>query len=671
MRRKLPRRFFLPVVLFLLCRLLTDPGPAAGAVVFTPRISSLPTTGPSPRIQVQLDVPPDAALSSDARVADLLRRRARLWLAGLQAGADSLAHNRAAARYFIGPDARLILAAMLYGATGPDEATGGHIDFILEPAPFGQVLERALRPGPLYGAWQSLLDELRAALARTPAPDSPEEARQAAWLRALLGPARQALAAADGAWLASADQALALEHAATQVAESSLLWLLLAEAALQRDQPQRSVGACGRALALDPRLARARYIRALGYWRLHQLALAENDLSLILHDASHASMTPWLRARGAIRMLRGNTTGMCEDFLAACVRGGDCDGLEMARRQGLCREERSAMMADGSSGPQPGAEELPPEVRRRADYLGSLVLAFLGSPVAPAPLDDATATALGFLPSDSSQTPSCPRSPSRALGALAARTLPAGSQLDGHDLPLVEEDPHWLDARRRGTAWAEDVLGLLGVDPRLSRLPEEELRDRAEERVLHALGLAPLRALAVEQCVRRLWAVPTQWEVGAPVSDAVLADLWAVVDATRARAREVRRRLPEQVTAAPPTDTESAPPEAADELRGMTPRRPACPLPRGGGSLAAAWGRIWDDAWAVRIKTLAYALRDEETPAATEREAAARQVGPPPPPRLQEGRRGYPPRWDWILWPGRAEWRGMPSAGYRTYIRRR
>ena len=222
---------------------------------------------------MQLDVPPDAALSSEAREADILRRRARLWLMGLQAGADSLARNRAAARYFIGAEPRLILAAMLYGATGPDETENGHIDFILEPGPFRQALERALRPGPFYGAWQSLLDELRAVLARTPEPDSPEEARQAAWLRALLGPARRALAAADDGWLATADQALTLEHAATQVEESPLLWLLLAEATLQRDQPQRCVGACGRALALDPSLARARYIRALGYWRLHQAGI--------------------------------------------------------------------------------------------------------------------------------------------------------------------------------------------------------------------------------------------------------------------------------------------------------------------------------------------------------------------------------------------------------------
>ena len=174
MRRKLPRCFLLPAALFVFCRLLlTDPGPVAGAVVFTPRISSLPTIGPSPRIRAQLDVPPDPSLSAEAREADILRRRARLWLMGLQAGADSLAHNRVAARYFIGAEPRRILAAMLYGATGPEEDESGHIDFILEPAPFGQVLERALRPGPLYGAWQSLLAELQTVLSRTPEPDSP------------------------------------------------------------------------------------------------------------------------------------------------------------------------------------------------------------------------------------------------------------------------------------------------------------------------------------------------------------------------------------------------------------------------------------------------------------------------------------------------------------------
>lgn len=672
MRRKLPRCFLLPAALFVFCRLLlTDPGPVAGAVVFTPRISSLPTIGPSPRIRAQLDVPPDPSLSAEAREADILRRRARLWLMGLQAGADSLAHNRVAARYFIGAEPRRILAAMLYGATGPEEDESGHIDFILEPAPFGQVLERALRPGPLYGAWQSLLAELQTVLSRTPEPDSPEEARQAAWLRALLGPARRALAAAGDGWLATAGQALALEHAAVQVEESPLLWLLLAEATLQRDQPQRSVGACGRALALDPRLARARYIRALGYWRLHQLALAENDLSIILHDAPHASMTPWLRARGAIRKLRGNTTGMCEDFIAACVRGGDCDGLEMARRQDLCLEEQPSVAVDTPSATSPEMEETTRETRRRTEYLGSLAQAFQSAPAAPAPLDKDTATELGFLPPDSTQTPACPRSPSRALGLLAARTLPEGSLLDGHDLPLVDEEPHLLDARRRGTDWAEEMLFLLGVDPRLSRLPEEELRDRAEERVLHELGLSPLPAWT-EQCPRRLWKAPAQWEVDAPLSAARLDRLWAVIDAVRAgAARSAALREPVVEPPARQAAAVPAPPAVADELCGMTPRRRDCPLPRHAGSGAAAWARIWDDAWAVRIKTLAYALREKDMLAAEEQATGARLVGPPPPPALEEGRWGYPARWNWILWPGQEQTRGTPPANYRSLIRRR
>ncbi|WP_297229313.1 hypothetical protein [uncultured Desulfovibrio sp.] len=667
MRRKLPRCFLLPVALLVFCRLLlTDPGPVAGAVVFTPRISSLPTIGPSPRIHVQLDVPPDDSLSPEGREADLLRRRARLWLMGLQAGADSLARNRAAARYFIGAEPRLILSAMLYGATGPDEREGEHIDFILEPGPFRQALERALRPGPLYGAWQSLLDELRTVLARTPGPDSPEEARQVAWLRALLGPARRALAAAGDGWLATADQALALEHAATRVEESPLLWLLLAEATLQRDQPQRCVGACGRALALDPRLARARYIRALGYWRLHQLALAENDLSIILHDAPHASMTPWLRARGAIRKLRGNTTGMCEDFIAACVRGGDCDGLEMARRQDLCRDEQPSVAAGAPPVPSP-EEETGAETRRQAEYLGSLAQAFVGTREVPSPLDSRTATDLGFLPPDSTQTPFCPRSPSRALGLLAARTLPEGSLLDGHDLPLVDEEPHWLEARRRGMDWGEDVLLLLGVDLRLSRLPEEELRDRAQERALLELGLAPLRAGA-EQCPRRLWTVPAQWTVSVSLPDAVLTELWAVIDATQAvAARSERLRTPSAPPAAPSSAVAGLlPPEVEDEFRGMTPRRTDCPLPRRAESLVATWARIWDDAWAVRIKTLAYALRDEEALSGEGQTADRRLVGPPPPPRLQEGARGYPARWDWIVWPAQEERRGGPPAEHRS-----
>lgn len=674
MRRKLPRCFLLPAALFVLCRLLlTDPGPAAGAVVFTPRISSLPTIGPAPRIQVQLDVPPDDALSADARAADLLRRRARLWLMGLQAGADSLVGNRVAARYFSDSEARLGLAAMLYGATGPDEE-GGRIDFILEPAPLRPVLERSLRPDPLYGAWQALLAELRALLARMPAPDSPEEDRQAAWLRALLGPARRALAAADDGWLASADQALTLEHAATQVKESPLLWLLLAEAALQRDQPQRSVGACGRALSLDPHLARARYIRALGYWRLQQLALAENDLSLILHDAPHASMTPWLRARGAIRKLRGNTAGMCEDFLAACVQGGDCEGLEMARRQNLCSEEDSSAVAAGPAAPSPAEEGVrTPEARRHAQYSGSLPPAFEGAPELPVPLDDATATALGFLPPDSTQTPFCPRSPSWARERLAVRTLPEGSLLDGHDLPLVEENPQWRAASRRGEEWGKDVLVWLGVDLRLARLTDEELRDRTEERVLHNLGLAPLRAQTADQCPRRLWETPAAWETGVPLSADMLSALWAVLDATQAEAarHDDRAGAPASAALVPQPASDVLPPAVEDELRGMTPRRTACPLSRRAGSLAAAWAGIWDDGWAMRIKTLAYTLRDKEMLSSAEQGLDRRLVGPPPPPRLQEGPWGYPARWNWILWPGQWKKRGMLPAEYRLLIRRR
>ena len=89
------------------------------------------------------------------------------------------------------------------------------------------------------------------------------------------------------------------------------------------------------------------------------------------------------------------------------------------------------------------------------------------------------------------------------------------------------------------------------------------------------------------------------------------------------------------------------------------------------GSGAAAWARIWDDAWAVRIKTLAYALREKDMLAAEERATGARLVGPPPPPALEEGRWGYPARWNWILWPGQEQTRGTPPANYRSLIRRR
>lgn len=653
MRRKLPRLMLLPATLLVFCRLfLTDPGLAAGAVVFTPRIDLQPTIGPCPRIHVRLDAPPAAEHPAGMPEAERLRREVRLWLMGLQAGADALARYPAVIRYFMSAESRLPLAAMLYGAEGAEETSDGCMELLLEPRPLTSALEAALRPGPLYGAWKTLLGELEQTLALTPS-GGPEDEEQVVRLRALFGSARTALAGADESWLASADLALELEHAAVAVKDSPLLWLLLAEAALQRDQPQRSVGACGRALALRPGLARARYIRALGYWRLHQLALAENDLSIILHGTPQPHMAPWLRARGAIRMLRGNTDGMCEDFRAACLEG-DCDGLEMARQRDLCREPGLSARAEETAETGPAAGALPPEARQRADYLGSLVLAFLGAPEAPPVWDAETATLLGFLAADSSQRPSCPRRPLRAMRLRLTPLPPEGSEADGHDLPLVDEDFSRHDARRRGSEWAENLLLLLGVDVRLSGLSAGELRDLAEGRTLAELGLSPPEDVPTPHCPRRLWAAPAQWDVDVPLTAAAREAFWRAIDTAVSRSRQETRATPPRRAGWRPSEgTEQ--PDVAAQWRGTTRRVPFCPLPRFGEDRAAVWERVWEDAWFVRIKSLAYALRDEDyerPPRRADVPPGKEAVGPPEPPSLKGGRWGYPAHWNWIRWPG-------------------
>ena len=131
-----------------------------------------------------------------------------------------------------------------------------------------------------------------------------------------------------------------LEQVSARLPQSPSAWLLLAEAQLRRGLPLQSIASCDAALALDSGLNRARYIRALGYWRLQQLALAENDLTSSLDDRH--GFTPQgedrarrLRARGAVRMQRHDMTGMCEDFGAACALG-ECEALILARAQRHC-----------------------------------------------------------------------------------------------------------------------------------------------------------------------------------------------------------------------------------------------------------------------------------------------------------------------------------------------
>ena len=152
--------------------------------------------------------------------------------------------------------------------------------------------------------------------------------------------AMDALRLSPEGWLTTAEAMPILENAAADLPRSAAVRLLLAEAQLQAGMPQRSIHSCSAALELAPTLARGRYIRALAHWRLQQMALAEDDLSVALNTADEAFLrTPdrvrMLRARGALRMLRNNAEGMCSDLTAACAIG-DCEGLAAARNQQVC-----------------------------------------------------------------------------------------------------------------------------------------------------------------------------------------------------------------------------------------------------------------------------------------------------------------------------------------------
>ena len=81
---------------------------------------------------------------------------------------------------------------------------------------------------------------------------------------------------------------------------------------------------------------------------------------------------------------------------------------------------------------------------------------------------------------------------------------------------------------------------------------------------------------------------------------------------------------------------------------------PHCPLPRLGEKRSTVWERIWDDAWFARIKSLAYALREDDAPrrqggpADGPKDQPATGAAPP----LVTGDGNYPFGWNWICWPG-------------------
>ena len=309
--------------------------------------------------------------------------RAAAWLCALETARSGLPAGARIGLAASGLDDRaglLALCARLHTLDHltPEDSPELVVAVRLVPAPDASAaMVSAVREADLLAARRALILDLeREMLAvRRHWPASLAEARRraveleaaAARLEALW----QALAAAraaPGGWFCAPEALPALERAAMGARENAAVWLLLAEAQMQRDLPQAAVDAPGvavRLLALDgtaepgvARLAgRARYVRALGHWRLGQPALAESDLDASLRATSSETapqgeeLARRLRARGAVRMLRRDVDGMCADFLAACGLG-DCEGLAVARRRGYCRSGMpvgsGAQTADGA-----------------------------------------------------------------------------------------------------------------------------------------------------------------------------------------------------------------------------------------------------------------------------------------------------------------------------------
>ena len=326
--------------------------------------------------------------------------RASAWLAALHRAVIAFPQRREIRMGAVAPAERLALAAQLYraaappladtpnAAKAPDTAEDSplHVALSLTSRPqAGTELILALRNPELLALRHTLISETRDTLeimdrhwpggtaalqSATPGVKTPEvergfwQARDWQRMGARLNGLWLAQAALDltpEGWLTGADALSTLERAAREAPRSPTVRLLLAEAQLQRNLPQQSIESCTEALRLAPGSnlisGRARYIRALAHWRLQQLALAEDDLNAALHTRTPsapqgAEQARRLRARGAVRMLRRNSPGMCADFSAACALG-DCEGLAVARAQKYCRTRAAAA-------PESGPASLPP-----------------------------------------------------------------------------------------------------------------------------------------------------------------------------------------------------------------------------------------------------------------------------------------------------------------------
>ena len=296
--------------------------------------------------------------------AAYVRARAAAWLKAVGKAAEQLPVRHDLRFVSLTREDRQALAAHIYAAAAqPPEPQAAlpHVVVLLQPRlTLPEDTALALRSPELLRIWRAVIGETRSALEKMPdggvtaskssgdalpSPSSPQpDKAEADFSGARTGDlqglwqVRAAISPTQAGMLINADALPLLKKAAALAPRSPVAHLALAEAQLQQGLPEQCVHSCGEALRLKPDMYRARYVRALALMRLRQFALAEGDLNALMAVGIPAEGTETagcLRARGAVRFLRGDYGGMCEDFIAACGLG-DCEGLAEARGRGHC-----------------------------------------------------------------------------------------------------------------------------------------------------------------------------------------------------------------------------------------------------------------------------------------------------------------------------------------------
>ncbi|MDR3358497.1 MAG: tetratricopeptide repeat protein [Desulfovibrio sp.] len=294
--------------------------------------------------------------------AAYVRARAAAWLKAVDEAAEQLPVRHDLRFVSLTREDRQALAAHLYAAAAqpPEPRTDlPHVAVVLQPRlTLPEDTAFALRNSEFLRFWRALIGETRAALENSPdmtagecfgeahpPPSSPRSDKAQAYFSDAradvlkgLWLVRGAIAPTQTGMFISADALPLLKKAVTLAPRSPVARLALAEAQVQQGLPEQCVHSCSEALRLKPDLYRARYVRALAHMRLRQFALAEGDLNALMAagiSTEGTEMAGCLRTRGAVRLLRGDYRGMCEDFIAACGLG-DCEGFAEARGQGHC-----------------------------------------------------------------------------------------------------------------------------------------------------------------------------------------------------------------------------------------------------------------------------------------------------------------------------------------------